>query len=43
MCYQVLRSVMDNKEGLVGFSKNSAVLVVSPLTALMVDLMVDQI
>ena len=34
ICYQSLPFVMDNK---LGLSRNSAVLVVSPLTALMVD------
>ena len=37
MCYQALPFVMDYQRGLVGCSETSAVLVVSPLTALMVD------
>ena len=37
MCYQALPFVMDYQKGLVGCSETSAVLVVSPLTALMVD------
>lgn len=37
ICYQVIPFVMDYKRGLVDTPKNSAVLVVSPLIALMVD------
>lgn len=36
-CYQALPFVMDHKLGLIGTSKSSSVLVVSPLIALMID------
>ena len=37
LCYQALPFLMDHKLGLVGTSRSSAVLVVSPLVALMID------
>ena len=37
LCYQTLPFVMDHKLSQVGTQKSSAVLVVSPLVALMVD------
>ena len=37
LCFQTLPFLMDHKLGLVGTQKSSAVLVVSPLVALMVD------
>ena len=37
LCYQALPFVMDHKLGLVGTNRSSAVLVVSPLVALMID------
>lgn len=37
ICYQTLPFVMDHKLGRVGASTRSAVLVISPLTALMMD------
>ena len=37
LCFQTLPFVMDHKLGLVGTQNSNAVLVVSPLVALMVD------
>ena len=42
-CYQVLPFVMDHKLGLTGSQKTSAVLVVSPLIDLMVDILVEDL
>ena len=37
LCYQALPFVMDHKRGLVGTDRNSGVLVISPLVALIAD------